>query len=108
MQQHRADTTRVRTGHIEVCAAYKQPASPVWVVCSESHYSVLFCKNGGGAQPAGDPAAAIDGYELHYYDELVRSHTAPFAGRLRSKGHQSERELDRLEIRGSRFRLRLS
>eukprot|EP01050_Picozoa_sp_SAG11_P024633 SAG11_NODE_5309_length_1600_cov_1.459027_1_plen_319_part_10 len=31
-------------GHIEVGEQYKCPSSAVWVVCAESHYSVLFCK----------------------------------------------------------------
>ena len=53
-------------GYVEVGAVLKRPRYPVWIVCSESHYSVLYCEeNKQGA----------DGwvkFDLFYYDELIK------------------------------------
>jgi hypothetical protein len=55
-------------GYMEVGAHYKSPHWPLWIVCSESHYTVLFALS----------AACIDVTRVHgskfdliYYDELV-------------------------------------
>lgn len=32
-------------GHFEVGDNYKKPKLPIWIVCSESHYSILFSCN---------------------------------------------------------------
>jgi ubiquitin carboxyl-terminal hydrolase MINDY-3/4 len=45
---------------------YKDPEYPVWVVCSESHYSVLFCPEGSRAVAPTEPVI-----RLHYYDGLA-------------------------------------
>lgn len=48
----------------------KEPELPVWVVCSESHYSVLFL-------PGGVPASAVTEnachptFSLQYFDGLA-------------------------------------
>jgi len=55
--------------YVEVGSSLKTPDLPVWVVCSESHFTVLFSQDasclragqGGGAQP----------FDLLYYDELA-------------------------------------
>jgi hypothetical protein len=44
--------------HVKVGSFYKSPRAPVWVVCSESHYSVLFAAPAGAVFP---PAAAPGG-----------------------------------------------
>mmetsp|Transcript_36008 Transcript_36008/g.64451 ORF Transcript_36008/g.64451 Transcript_36008/m.64451 type:complete len:765 (-) Transcript_36008:1343-3637(-) len=42
----------------------KDPVSPIWVICSESHYSVLFSKA---------PETLEDSvFDLYYYDELAK------------------------------------
>lgn len=52
---------------IEVGSRYKGPGSPVWVLCAESHYTVLF-----------SPDALVDArdsdkpLELYYFDQLAR------------------------------------
>ena len=51
-------------GHCEVGSRYKSPPAPVWVVCMESHYSVVFAA-------AGAPPADGGAFELHFYDELA-------------------------------------
>ena len=32
-------------GHFEVGESLKKPVLPIWIVCSESHYSILFSAN---------------------------------------------------------------
>lgn len=49
-------------GYVEVGDRLKRPEQPVWVVCSESHYSVLFALGGTDARR---------GFALHYYDQLA-------------------------------------
>jgi ubiquitin carboxyl-terminal hydrolase MINDY-3/4 len=44
----------------------KTPKVPIWIVCSESHYSVLFSIDANNYKKTG---AAFD---LVYYDELAR------------------------------------
>jgi len=54
-------------GNVLVGSNYKQPEYPIWVVCSESHYSVLWalCKSTGMSTPYG-------AFDLWYYDELAQ------------------------------------
>lgn len=56
--------------HIQVGENYKQPRRPIYVVCSESHYSVLFSTSRETEYLPG--AAEIGSFEMHYYDELGR------------------------------------
>lgn len=53
-------------GSMEVGSYLKSPREPVWVVCAESHYSVLFARG-----PA-DPTDATRVVDLVYYDPLGR------------------------------------
>ena len=74
-------------GSLEVGARLKHPTSPVWVVCSESHFSVLFvCDEeqiitGESCVPGEDEAC-----ELYYYDglasqeEVIRLSVTPLGG----------------------------
>mmetsp|Transcript_11702 Transcript_11702/g.31536 ORF Transcript_11702/g.31536 Transcript_11702/m.31536 type:complete len:204 (-) Transcript_11702:245-856(-) len=52
---------------IEVGSRYKGPTSPVWIVCAESHYTVLFA-----AEAAVDARSADQAMELYYFDQLAR------------------------------------
>ncbi|GAB6023895.1 hypothetical protein CHUAL_008631 [Chamberlinius hualienensis] len=45
----------------------KHPEYPIWVICSESHFSVLFCK-----QPFGDKDLINSPVDIFYYDTLSR------------------------------------
>ena len=45
----------------------KNPNVPVWIVCSESHYSVLFSVDKGVAEQKTGKE-----FDLIYYDELAR------------------------------------
>ena len=54
-------------GYFEVGKFLKQPRVPVWIVCSESHYSVAFSVDGSILKPQGQ--SSID---LVYYDELAK------------------------------------
>jgi hypothetical protein len=51
-------------GNVLVGSHYKQPTVPIWVVCSESHYSVLWSLTRTGIT-AGT-------FDLWYYDELAQ------------------------------------
>lgn len=50
---------------MEVGAYLKTPRYPIWLLCSESHFSVLF-----GLQ--GELLAGQDQFDLYYYDGLAR------------------------------------
>lgn len=52
---------------IEVGSRYKSPVSPVWVVCAESHYTVLF-----SADATVDPRDSEKSLELYYFDQMAR------------------------------------
>merc|ERR1711957_796117 len=52
---------------IEVGSRYKGPMAPVWIVCAESHYSVLFA-----AESAQDPRDSDRRVDLHYFDQMAR------------------------------------
>jgi ubiquitin carboxyl-terminal hydrolase MINDY-3/4 len=56
--------------HIQVGQHYKEPRQPIFVVCSESHYSVLFSTAREMASLPG--RAEVGSFEMHYYDELGR------------------------------------
>ena len=42
---------------------------PIWIICSESHYTILFAVDGGLTAPKKSPP---DKFDLVYYDELAR------------------------------------
>lgn len=46
----------------------KEPTHPIWVVCSESHYTVLFALD---PVVVGPRAASVRTFDLFYYDELA-------------------------------------
>ena len=54
-------------GHVEVGNNYKSPRYPIWVVCSESHYSVFF-QTPRMAKATSEKSR----FELCYYDTLAR------------------------------------
>jgi hypothetical protein len=47
---------------------YKQPHLPIWIICSESHYSVMFSPNIGIVRKPSE----FQEFDLIYYDELAR------------------------------------
>ena len=53
-------------GYFEVGDFLKNPRVPIWIVCSESHYSILFSTN-SQLKPGNDGT-----FDLIYYDELAR------------------------------------
>ncbi|KDO28012.1 hypothetical protein SPRG_20176 [Saprolegnia parasitica CBS 223.65] len=53
--------------YMVVGAFLKAPTSPIWVVCSESHYSVLFANPDAATPPASEQTIV----ELLYYDGLA-------------------------------------
>lgn len=52
---------------IEVGSRYKGPLAPVWIVCAESHYTVLFA-----SEIQGDPRDSERPVDLYYFDQLAR------------------------------------
>lgn len=52
---------------LEVGQRMKAPTSPVWIVCAESHYTVLF-----SADASVDPKDDKSVIDLHYFDQLAR------------------------------------
>lgn len=52
-------------GYVAVGSHMKDPGSPVWVVCSESHYTVLVHP----ARPS--PAGSRHAFDLFYFDGLA-------------------------------------
>jgi len=57
--------------NIAVGSFLKQPLYPIWVVCSESHYTVLFgLEKDLTAAPVAVPPGAR--FELYYYDQLAK------------------------------------
>ena len=55
-------------GYFEVGAYLKKPQVPIWIVCSESHYSVLFSPDMSLVTQSEQPAK----FDLIYWDELSR------------------------------------
>lgn len=53
-------------GYFEVGSYYKTPKLPIWIVCSESHYSLLFTLDFN--QTKGKDLQL----DLIYYDELAK------------------------------------
>ena len=51
-------------GYFQVGKYLKTPTIPIWIVCSESHYSVLFSTDAECQQKKE--------FDLIYYDELAR------------------------------------
>lgn len=64
--------------HVDVGSRLKHPECPIWVVCSESHFSVLFSSCGDVNAVRAPPAI-----DVHYYDGLARQ-AAPLHLTLRS------------------------
>jgi len=54
-------------GYFQVGEFLKSPRVPIWIVCSESHYSILFSTDSALAK---NPSQKFD---LVYYDELARA-----------------------------------
>ena len=54
-------------GYFQVGKCLKQPKLPIWIICSESHYSILFSVNNNHAGLPQD-----DQIDLVYYDELAK------------------------------------
>lgn len=52
---------------IEVGSRYKGPTCPIWVVCAESHYTVLF-----SADAVVNPQESDKALDLFYFDQLAR------------------------------------
>lgn len=63
----------------------KQPPLPIWIICSESHYSVLFSTE--------IDCAFKKSFDLVYYDELARQEydliltVTPGAHKAKGKEH---------------------
>ena len=55
-------------GYFEVGAHFKKPYLPIWIVCSESHYSILFSTDISLVTQVQQPKT----FDLIYYDELSR------------------------------------
>lgn len=53
-------------GYFQVGSYLKQPSVPIWIICSESHYSVLFSTDFSLIQKRQQV------FDLIYYDELAR------------------------------------
>jgi hypothetical protein len=55
-------------GNMQVGEHLKHPRIPIWVVCSESHFSVMFCSTSIGHNVEPPPTV----FEMFYYDGLGR------------------------------------
>ena len=53
-------------GYFQVGAFLKTPTLPIWVICSESHYSVIFSTDLGITKKKQNV------FDLIYYDELAK------------------------------------
>jgi len=53
-------------GYFTVGENLKTPRVPIWIICSESHYSVIFSPDANNYKKVGVPL------DLVYYDELAR------------------------------------
>ena len=54
-------------GYIEVGRHLKDPQTPIWLVCSESHYTTLWSTGGEAAMGRGKGV-----FDLFYYDQLIQ------------------------------------
>jgi hypothetical protein len=85
---------------IEVGSRYKGPKFPVWIVCAESHYTVLFAAETG---PHVDPKDAARPIDLYYFDQLARQsdeirltvHLGHLPAHLSTGFEESESMIDR-------------
>jgi hypothetical protein len=66
--------------HVRVGDRFKNPELPVWVLCSESHYSVLFSEDTSCAQSSNASVELFYYDELGKQDELYRLTVAPAEG----------------------------
>lgn len=57
-------------GYVKVGSNLKDPRHPIWVLCSESHYSVMFSPDQSVLQNNAAPVV-----DVHYYDQLGRQDT---------------------------------
>ncbi len=57
-------------GHFEVGQNLKKPVLPIWIVCSESHYSVMFSTDIALVNKVVSQNSRP--FDLIYYDELAR------------------------------------
>ena len=46
----------------------KQPRLPIWIICSESHYSILFSVDSNAVSEKN----SVQSVDLIYYDELAK------------------------------------
>lgn len=53
-------------GYFTVGAHLKTPRLPIWIVQSESHYTIIFSVDSNNINETGEP------FDLVYYDELAR------------------------------------
>ena len=53
-------------GYFQVGNSYKYPNTPIWIICSESHYSVLFSTDINLTKKKQSV------FDLIYWDELAR------------------------------------
>eukprot|EP00753_Platysulcus_tardus_P016087 PLAT5401.1.p1 GENE.PLAT5401.1~~PLAT5401.1.p1 ORF type:complete len:932 (+),score=249.16 PLAT5401.1:413-2797(+) len=53
-------------GYVEVGSFLKTPRYPIWIVCSESHYSVFFCRTMSVLQES----KADEPFDIYYWDGL--------------------------------------
>ena len=73
---------------IRVGERFKSPTYPIWVVCSESHYSVLFSTNQDFVDDGN--------FDLYYYDELgmqeesIRLTIDPYPESIKESKYNSE------------------
>lgn len=56
-------------GYFSVGENLKTPRLPIWIVCSESHYSILFSVD---SQLITKSQGSLNKFDLIYYDELAR------------------------------------
>ena len=89
--------------HVEVGQNLKRPAQPVWVICSESHYSVLFSASCEQWREAGnDTKSPIEPFDLFFYDglanqeELIRLTIDPTPGTMQPSAPTGEEDGDDL------------
>ena len=54
-------------GHFQVGNYFKKPKMPIWIICSESHYSVMFSPNMDLINKS-----SLGAFDVVYYDELSR------------------------------------
>ena len=57
-------------GNFEVGDYLKRPVLPIWVICSESHYSIMFSTNFALAGQMVTPGSRP--FDVIYYDELAK------------------------------------